>query len=876
MSGSTNTTDASVQGADSTTTTELDADAVVVGAGMAGLYLLYRFREMGLRAIGLEAADDVGGTWYWNRYPGARCDIESLDYSYSFDPELETEWTWSEKYATQPEILAYLQHVADKHDLRRDIRFETRVDRAEWDDESRTWTVHTEAGEQFRCRYYVMATGCLSAPKDIEVEGVDRFDGEVYFTGRWPHEGVDFTGKRVAVIGTGSSGIQTIPHVAAQADSLTVYQRTPNFTIPAGNGPLTSAKVERFEADPAAYREDARWSSLGVPRERAIEGAMDVSEEERQQRYEAGWQAGTLVDMYGAFADLSANPVSNETLAEFVRNKIRSIVDDPTTAETLCPDSYPILTKRLCLDTDYYRTFNLPHVELVDLRTDPIDTITETGIDNAESGSREFDAIVYATGFDAMTGAIVAVDIRGKDGRALADRWADGPLTYLGLTTVGYPNFFMITGPHSPSVLSNMAVSIEQHVEWVTDAIAAMHEAGHDTIEPTPTAEAGWVQHTHDFGDLTLFPRADSWYMGANVEGKPRVLLPYIGGVDRYRRICDEVVERDYVGFTMRGPAGSTTNDGVVCPVQPDVVLLLEAIAELPTIDSMPVEHARAFLDEFNKQRAPGPEVGEMVDGTYPAADGHELAYRLYRPPTEGPHPVIVYYHGGGWVLGDATSDDPLCRDLCVRTDAVIVSVDYRHAPEHRFPAAIDDGWAALRWVADNAESLGGLPDQLAVAGWSAGGNIAAVAAQWARDAGGPELKGQMLLTPVIDSDFERTSYADNADGYFLTASMMQWFWDHYVDPEHRSDQRVAPLRAEDLSGLPPAVIVTCEFDPLRDEGDAYAEALADAGVPVTHIRGRGHIHNSIGAVDVLPSGAPYREEMARAIRAFFPTAVRA
>ncbi len=875
MSESTNAGKPSAHGADPAITSATDADAVVVGAGMAGLYLLYRFREMGLSAIGLEAAADVGGTWYWNRYPGARCDIESIDYSYSFDPELEAEWTWSEKYATQPEILAYLRHVADKHDLRRDIRFETRVDHAEWHDDSRTWTVHAETGEQFRCRYYVMATGCLSAPKEAEIDGAERFEGEVYFTSRWPHEGVDFTGKRVAVIGTGSSGIQTIPHVAAEADSVTVYQRTPNFTIPADNGPVTAAKIERYEADPAAYREDARWSSLGVPRDVTVEGAMDVSEEERQRRYEAGWQAGTLPGLYGAFADLTANPVSNETLAEFVRNKIRSIVDDPATAETLCPTSYPILTKRLCLDTDYYQTFNLPNVELVDLRIDPIETITETGIDNAESGSRRFDAIVYATGFDAMTGAILAIDIRGKDGRALADRWADGPLTYLGLTTVGYPNFFMITGPHSPSVLSNMAVSIEQHVEWVTDAIAAMHEGGYDTIEPTPAAEAGWVQHTHDFGDITLFPRANSWYMGANVEGKPRVFLPYIGGVGRYRRICDEVVERGYLGFTRRGPEQSVTNDGVVCRVQPDVALLLEVIAELPTIDSMTPEDARAFLDAFNQQRAPGPEVGEMLDGTFPGADGHDLAYRLYRPPTEGPHPVIVYYHGGGWVLGDAVSDEPLCRDLCVRTDAMIVSVDYRHAPEHRFPAAVDDGWAALQWVTRNAASLGGLPDQLAVAGWSAGGNIAAVVAQRARDGGGPELRGQILLTPVTDSDFGRESYVDNAEGYFLTAAMMRWFWDHYVDPEHRSDPRVAPLRAEDLSGLPPAVIVTCDFDPLRDEGDAYAEALAAAGVPVTHLRGRGHIHTSIGAVDVLPSGAPCREEMARAIRAFFPTSVR-
>ncbi|MDH3295987.1 MAG: alpha/beta hydrolase fold domain-containing protein, partial [Acidimicrobiia bacterium] len=598
--------------------------------------------------------------------------------------------------------------------------------------------------------------------------------------------------------------------------------------------------------------------------------------------------------------------------AEFVRNKIRSFVDDPEVAEKLCPYSYPILTKRLCLDTDYYATFNRPNVTLVDLRAEPIVTITETGIDTrpdtstgatpvrAASG-RGFDAIVYATGFDAMTGAIVKVDITGRDGLTLADRWVDGPLTYLGLMTVGFPNLFMITGPQSPSVLTNMAVSIEQHVDWVGEALVALRADGFDTMEPTPTAEAGWVQHNNDFGDITLFPRADSWYMGANVPGKPRVFLPYVGGVGRYRTVCDEVVERGYLGFVRRGDQGESVNDGVIRRVQPDVNVLLELIAELPTIDSMTPEEARAFQEALYAQRMPGPEVGQTVDGTYPGADGTELAYRLYRPPTEGPHPIVVYYHGGGWVLGHAGSDDPLCRDLCLRSDTIIVSVDYRHAPEHRFPAAVDDGWAALQWAAANAESLGGLPGQLAVAGWSAGGNIAAVVAQTvARSAAagdGPELRGQLLLTPVTDHDLNRRSHIDNGDGYLLTGSLNRWFWEHYLGSLDRgeatdgdggaaaddsgavtdpADPRVSPLRAADLSGLPPAMVVTAEFDPLRDEGDAYARAMAAAGVEVEHLQARGQIHTSIGAVDVLPSGAPYRAEMARALRGFFPASATA
>jgi cation diffusion facilitator CzcD-associated flavoprotein CzcO/acetyl esterase/lipase len=853
-----------------------DVDVIVVGAGFAGLYLLHRLRGLGFSSRVLESADDVGGTWYWNRYPGARCDIQSIDYSYSFDSELETEWKWQEKYATQAEILRYLQHVADKHDLRRDIEFSTRVEAAAWDDTVSLWHLRTDRGNDVTCRFYVMATGCLSLPKTPDVEGVDRFNGAIYSTSRWPHEGVDFDGMRVGVIGTGSSGIQSIPIIAKQASELTVFQRTPNFSIPAHNGPVSPQLLERFKDGPEEYREAARWSRAGVPIEMNDQGAMQASEDERKARFEAVWEAGELIPILGTFNDLLLNPVSNEAISDFVRDKIRSIVSNPETAETLCPTNHPFGTKRPCLDTDYYETFNLPHVRLVDLLKTPITTITETGIDTSGE-SFEFDAIVFATGFDAMTGAIVAIDIAGREGIQLRDKWADGPKTYLGLTIAGFPNLFTVTGPGSPSVLSNMVVSIEQHVDWICNCLDHLRREGLELIEPTESAEAGWVQHTNDFADITLYPQANSWYMGANVPGKPRVFLPYVGGVDNYRTICDEVVDQDYLGFALEGPGETRRNDGIIRSVQPDVTMVLDFIESLgmPPIDELSVEDAREYSDTMSAERPPGPEVGQIVDGVFPGAAG-DLNYRLYRPASRGPHPIVAYFHGGGWVLGSHDSDDPFCRDLCVRSDSIIMSVDYRHAPEARFPAAADDGFAAVQWIAANAEALGGVPGQLAVSGWSAGGNVASVVCQMARDAGGPAITGQVLVTPVVDCDFSRRSYVENADGYVLTTSLMNWFWDHYADPADRQDPKASPLRAQDLSNLPPALVVTCEFDPLRDEGAAYAEAMAAAGVQVRHLPCRGQIHTSLTAVDMVISSTAARAEMGAELKQFFGSSVPA
>ena len=849
-------------------------DAVVVGAGFSGLYMLYRLRQLGLSVKVFDSAGDVGGTWYWNRYPGARCDIPTPDYTYSFDPELEKEWTWSEKYATQPEILEYLRFVADRHGLRSDIEFSTTVTSARWDEPAKRWRITTGGGREVRCRYYIMATGCLSMPKSPDIEGAGRFAGQVYFTSRWPHEGADFTGQRVAVIGTGSSGIQSIPLIARQARQLTVFQRTANFSIPAHNGPAPADRLEQLDEGRDAYRYAARWSRGGVPLEPTDVLGVTASESVRRERFEAAWEQGELFGILNVFADQGVNPASNDIVAEMIREKIRLAVKDPETAEALCPKDHYFGTKRPCLDTGYFETYNLPHVRLVDLRKHPIVSITEDGIETADE-SFGFDAIVYATGFDAMTGALVAADVAGRDGLSLKQKWAAGPSTYLGLMTAGFPNFFMLTGPGSPSVLSNMTVSIEQHVDWVARCLEEMREGGLETIEPTALAEAGWDQHVQDCGAITLYPTANSWYMGANVPGKPRVFLPYIGGVDAYRQACDEVASQDYLGFRMTGPGGARCRDGVVRSMQPDVAMVLEFVAALglPPMETLSVADARALMAATAEGRPPGPEVGEVTDGVIPGPAG-DLPYRLYRPagPSGGPRPLVVYFHGGGWVLGNLDSDDPLCRDLCARSGAVVVSVNYRHAPEVRFPAAALDAFAAVQWADANATELGGIPGQLAVAGWSAGANVAAVACQLARDAAGPHVCGQLLICPVVDSDMTRPSYEENGDGYILTAALMQWFWDHYADPADRGDPRAAPLRG-DLEGLPPACIVAADFDPLRDEGVSYAAALQAAGVPARLARARGHTHTSVTMVNVVISGAPVRAEIAGVLRDFFPAA---
>ncbi len=525
-------------------------DAVIVGAGFSGLYQLHKLRELGLTTRVFEAGSGVGGTWYWNRYPGARCDIESMAYSYSFSPDLEQDWQWTERYATQPEILNYAEHVAERFDLKKDITFDTRVERAVFDEDEQRWLIYTDNGEVVAARHFIMATGCLSVPKELDIAGTDKFKGPTYVTGRWPHEGVDFSGQKVAVIGTGSSAVQSIPLIADEAAHLTIYQRTPAFSMPAKNRPLGNKEITDMKANYATYRAEQRYAPAAILDPlRPVDSWHHVDEAERRRRYDEAWDSGLLTAMQSTFNDIQLDQEANDNISSYIHGRIRETVKDPETAETLLPRSYPFATKRPCLDTDYYETFNKDHVELVDLHKTPIIEITEKGI-KTSAGEEEFDAIVFATGFDAMTGALTAVDIRGRSGISLKDKWADGPRTYLGLCVAGFPNLFTITGPSSPSVLSNMLVSIEQHVDWITDCIRWMDERNQATIEPKVEAEDEWATHTDLQAHLTLFPKANSWYMGANVPGKTQMFMAYVGGVGTYRQVCDSIAASGYEGFT--------------------------------------------------------------------------------------------------------------------------------------------------------------------------------------------------------------------------------------------------------------------------------------------------------------------------------------
>ncbi len=524
-------------------------DAVIVGAGFAGLYMLHRLRGLGFSTRVYEAGSGVGGTWFWNRYPGARCDVESLEYSYSFSDELQSDWKWTERYASQPEILSYLNHVAERFDLRRNIRFETRVTAATFDEAANRWHISTDRGEPVSARFCIMATGCLSAAKVPEIEGIETFKGRRYHTGHWPHQGVDFTGQTVGVIGTGSSAIQSIPEIARQAKQLFVFQRTPNFSVPAHNAPLSADVIQDWNTNLASYRNLERTSAFGFMHEPSTKGALEVPPEERQREYETRWQRGGF-HLIGAFTDILVSKDANDTAAAFVRSKIREIVRDPGVAEALMPTSYPIGTKRLCVDTQYFATFNRNNVTLVDLQASPIEAVTPSGVQTA-AAEYSLDSIVFATGFDAMTGALSNIDIRGRAGVALKQKWYEGPRTYLGIMVAGFPNLFTITGPGSPSVLSNMVVSIEQHVDWIADCIAHLREHRLALMEATLDAENAWVTHVNDVGHQTLFPLANSWYMGANIPGKPRVFMPYIGGVGPYRQKCDEVAAKGYEGFIL-------------------------------------------------------------------------------------------------------------------------------------------------------------------------------------------------------------------------------------------------------------------------------------------------------------------------------------
>ena len=526
-------------------------DALVIGAGFSGIYQLLCLRDrLGLSVQVLEAGAGVGGTWYWNRYPGARCDSESHSYCYSFSDELMREWEWSERYPGPPEILRYLNHVADRFDLKRNIRFNTRVTAAHYDETANLWRVSTDAGEVLTAQFLITAVGCLSSANIPNIPGLETFGGRWYHTGQWPHEGVDFTGKRVGLIGTGSTGIQAAPVIAETAAHLTVFQRTANYSVPARNAPLTPEFKHYVKENTAEIRQVMHSSANGHPWPIADRSALETSPEERQALYEAAWETGGL-RFRATFRDLVIDNAANDTAAAFIRNKIREIVKDPATAAKLSDFDHPYAAKRPPIDTDYFETFNRDNVALVDVRAEPIDRITSRGI-RTRDAEYPLDTIVFATGFDGMTGSLTRMDIRGRNGLSLTKAWAAGPRNYLGLQVAGFPNLFTVTGPGSPSVLCNMPVAIEQHVEWITDCIAHMRQHGLKRIEPNDEAVDSWVAQVNAAANATLLPQAKhSWYLGAIIPGKPRVFMPYAGGMAHYRKICADVAARNYEGFNV-------------------------------------------------------------------------------------------------------------------------------------------------------------------------------------------------------------------------------------------------------------------------------------------------------------------------------------
>ncbi len=525
-------------------------DAIIVGAGFAGMYAIYRLRSMGLDVRAFEAASDVGGTWWWNCYPGSRCDVESLDYCYAFDEALLDEWKWSERFATQPEVLRYANHVADRYGLRDHISFNARVNGCKWDEDARLWTVSTESGNSVRARFLIAATGCLSKPHRPDLPGIDDFAGEVLFTNAWPHQPVDLAGKRVGVIGTGSSGIQSIPVIAQDAAHLTVFQRTANFTLPAVNRPIFPEYEAKIRADYLGHRREILQNKAATVKQTIAESAFDLTEAEREAAYEDKWQRGGAGGIPVLFADSLTNPASNEAAAEFVRRKIREIVDDPETAESLTPRDHPIATKRICLDTDYYATFNRDNVTLVDLKKTPIERVTAAGIET-KAGEHPLDVLVFATGFDAMSGPLRAMHVRGVDGLAIEDVWADGPRTWLGLMVAGFPNLFTITGPGSPSVIVNMIAAIEQHVDWIARLIGDMRETGKTRVEASEASQDEWVDEVRRVAETTLYPLANSWYNGDNIDGKPRMFMAWLGGYPSYAERCEEIASAGYSGLEM-------------------------------------------------------------------------------------------------------------------------------------------------------------------------------------------------------------------------------------------------------------------------------------------------------------------------------------
>lgn len=824
-----------------------DKDVVVIGAGFAGLYAVHKLRnEQGMDVQAFDAGSGPGGTWYWNRYPGARCDFESVHYSYSFSDDIQREWQWTERFAGQPEILAYLEFVADRLDLRRSFQFDTRVTSVVWDEAQNLWVVTTDRGATCTARYVVTAVGNISIPKTPEFTGLEDFQGQLLATNNWPQERVDLTDKRVGVIGTGASGIQLISEIADQVGHLTVFQRTPQWAVPLNNWAVEPEQRRWLAENHEQVRAGTRQSYGGAPYELPRPSALLDSAEEQRATYDKFYDHGggfrMLVSTYG---DIMTNKASNDTMAEYIRGRIRGRVKDPKTAEMLSPTDHPYGSKRPPMESDYFEAYNRDNVVLVDVGSTPIERLTARGVKTADA-EYELDVVVLATGFDTFTRPLIAMNITGRDGVTLEEKWPAGPKTYAGLGIDGFPNLFTVCGPQSATALYNNAVAIEDSVDWITGAISYLRESGATTMEPTPEAVHAWDVLTTGVMNRTLLPLAqNSWWMGGNVEGKPRAAYIFAGGAPLYLQIMNQISTRGYRGYAI---------DGVPSPVPP-LVRLDPAVSGVltalynplykPLEDRTPEEY-RELSDMMQMLQLPGPDV-QVQTVEQPDA-------RVYAPATadaSSRRPVVVFFHGGGFIGGDLNLVDNTCRRLAADNDAIVVSATYRLAPEHAYPAAHDDSFAAVRWVHEHIAQYGGDPDQIVVMGESAGAALAAAAAIEARDAG-IHLAAQVLVNPLTDPEAATPSRTEFADGPFLSAQAVAASWGAYLQGATTAD-RAALLRVKDLSGLAPALILTAELDPLRDEGEEYGRALAAAGVPADVHRIDGLFHGLFTLTAIVP-----------------------
>ncbi len=847
-------------------------DVIVVGAGFAGVYAIHKFRDqLGLDVRGFDAAGDVGGTWYWNRYPGARVDIAGVYYSFSFDEELQQKWHWTERYPAQAEILKYIEHVADRYDVRQNFTFNTRITSVTWDDEADLWRVTTDAGTSHTARFFVAGSGTLSAPKRPDIPGIDTFAGQTLMTSSWP-DGVDLHGKRVGVIGTGASGIQVISEVSKVASSLTVFQRTPNYVTPMQNYPTDPAEEAAEKARYSEIREESRNNFFGMPYHDSQPSALAVSDEERRAVYDDRWKQGGFRFIMDSFDDLLINREANDTAAEYIREQIRQRVKDPVTAELLCPKDEPYGTKRPPLETDYLDAFNRDSVALVDISNNPIESVVPQGLRLADRSTHEFDVLILAVGFDALTGPLLKLNITGRDGKRLADAWEAGAETYLGLMSNGFPNLFMITGPQSPAVTYTVPLAIEDHVDFAADMMRYMDAHGHRVFDVGLQAQKQWDIETNAVGAMTLITESkSSWYVGANVPGKPRKILLYIGGVLRYRAICANVARHDYRGVRFATTSTELTTAIPSPALDPAFMFIDEMLAKqgVTGLKELGVEGTRAMTASFVDMQAPGKDIARVAERSY----GHdpEQRLRIYTPDVAGPAPVVLYFHGGGFVGGDLTVADEPARDLAARTGAVVVSATYRRAPEHRFPAAHDDAYAALRWTVENISDHGGDPTRIALAGDSAGGNLATGAALRAK-LDGLGLVALLMIYPLVRASIDTPSRAEFADGPVITRADLDWFAEQYTPgADDASDPRLS-LDTADLTGLPPTLILVNECDPLRDEAELLAKSMRGAGVDVSIRRFDGLAHGSFW----LSLAVPRCEEQRAAAAEFLTSNVTA